>query len=445
MINMKRRYHRWYSRTYSINERLTRALTPQGQALFLVAFALMFFGLNTSVSMLYNIFAIVAALLFLDAVSLFFKLPQVKVERYLPGNVIKGKTAKYRISLRTKESYLRKNRLYYQEIAADPRPGYELFISTPEPGEMKRNWFDKRMAYYRWRWIIERNLGAKYPEFKVKGKIIGNEILFDLNISPQRRGKIRLAGSFVYVKGVFGLFKRGRIIENPGEIIVLPEIFPIDKIDFFEGARESSSEKTRETEETGSGYELKSLREYVPGDSPRFIHWKSSAKTGILKVKEHHKEVDAGTVLYIDNFIKETFCDEFESAISFTASLIDYFSALNMMPNMLAIGDKFYEVESNSTDKFKELVIALALAETNRSSGISKMFPFVSSAGIESGSVLFITPFFDDERHRFITKLKGMNITVFPVYFGKRLTSLDYIEHEFGIDPLKLEEEIKKL
>jgi uncharacterized protein (DUF58 family) len=442
---MKRRYHRWYSRTYSLNERLTRALTTQGQALFIVAFALMFFGLNTGVSMLYVVFAIIVSLLMLDRLSLFFKIPAVRISRFAPGSVVKGRTAKYKISVRTKESYLKWNTLYYREVPSDPRPGYDEFVSTPEPGEKKRNWFDRKMAYYRWKWIVERNLGAKYPEFTVTGRNIGGEIVFDIEMTPYRRGKIRLSGSFIYVKGIFGLFQKGRIIENPGEITVLPEIFPIEKVDFFDGSVESSSENTRETEETGSGYELKSLREYVPGDSPRFIHWKSSAKTGVLKVREHHKEVDAGTVLFVDNFIDESFSEDFEGSVSIAASFLDYFSAVNMMPNMLVIGDTVYEIDSNTREKFQELTFALALAGTQREKKITEVFPLISSAGSESGSVLLITPFFDDVRHDFVKKLAALNVSVFPIYVGKRHTKLSPLVNETGFDPSKIAEDIAKL
>ncbi len=442
---MKRRYHRWYSKTYNINDKLTKALTTQGQAVFLIVFALFLFGLNTRASLLYHVFSIALTLLIIDAISLVFKIPPVKVTRYIPGNVVAGKTAKYNVSIKTKRYYLKRNTLYYREVPADPRPSYETFISTPEPGENKRNWFDKRMAYYRWKWIVERNLGAKYSEFQITGKTVGDEVIFSAEITPVRRGKIKFACSFVYVKGVFGLFKRGRCVENPQEVIVLPEIFPIEKIDFMEGASDEASENTRETEETGAGYELKSLREYVPGDSPRFIHWKSSAKTGTLKIREHHKEIDAGTVIFLDTFIKESYKKELEGAVSLTASLLDYFSAVNMMPSMLIAGNRIYEIDSNTKEIFQELLVVLALVETLRENEVAEMFPQVSLAGSNSGSVLFVTPDYDDKKHQFALKLQQLNIKVFPICFGERKTTLPPMEKEIYLESENLHEEFRKL
>ena len=42
----------------------------------------------------------------------------------------------------------------------DPRPGYAEWRRTREPGERRRNWFDRNAGYFRWRWLIERSSPA---------------------------------------------------------------------------------------------------------------------------------------------------------------------------------------------------------------------------------------------------------------------------------------------
>ena len=41
------------------------------------------------------------------------------------------------------------------ERPPDPRPGLEEFAGTPEPGEERRNFFDRCFVYYRWRWLLD--------------------------------------------------------------------------------------------------------------------------------------------------------------------------------------------------------------------------------------------------------------------------------------------------
>lgn len=64
------------------------------------------------------------------------------------------------------------------------------------------------------------------------------------------------------------------------------------------------------------------VREYMPGDAPRNIHWKSTAKTGTLMVRQYEetRRSKVGVVLGMaaDDFAAD---DEFELAVSAAASI----------------------------------------------------------------------------------------------------------------------------
>ena len=64
------------------------------------------------------------------------------------------------------------------------------------------------------------------------------------------------------------------------DCIVFPEIKPIDL------PRPSEISEEGEGKVSVSGDDLYSLREFRPGDSLSTVHWKSSAKTGTLRVRE---------------------------------------------------------------------------------------------------------------------------------------------------------------
>ncbi|WP_010202217.1 DUF58 domain-containing protein [Salinibacterium sp. PAMC 21357] len=64
------------------------------------------------------------------------------------------------------------------------------------------------------------------------------------------------------------------------------------------------------------------IREYVTGDSPRHINWKSTAKTGKLMVRQYEETRRARIAVVLDvNITEFTDDDEFEMAVSAAASL----------------------------------------------------------------------------------------------------------------------------
>jgi uncharacterized protein (DUF58 family) len=54
--------------------------------------------------------------------------------------------------------------------------------------------------------------------------------------------------------------------------------------------------------EKGEGVEFADLRRFVPGDRPRRINWRASARRGELWVNELHAERNADVILFLDSF-----------------------------------------------------------------------------------------------------------------------------------------------
>jgi uncharacterized protein (DUF58 family) len=70
----------------------------------------------------------------------------------------------------------------------------------------------------------------------------------------------------------------------------------------------------------GQQGDFHALREYRYGDSKKFIHWKSSAKTGVLKVMEMEEESSSRTALILDTHASHE--KDFEIAVSIAASFL---------------------------------------------------------------------------------------------------------------------------
>jgi uncharacterized protein (DUF58 family) len=106
----------------------------------------------------------------------------------------------------------------------------------------------------------------------------------------QRRGRYKWSGLSVTGTDALGLVTGTRDYETtPAEITVLPRPLPVHvelPIAAGWGISEAESGHTR-----GAGLEPWGIRGYVPGDPLRHVHWRSTARTGQLLVKEF----EAGT------------------------------------------------------------------------------------------------------------------------------------------------------
>lgn len=416
---MKKRRYKWYAATYRLNEKIDRKLTLTGKAVFICAFALIFFGLNTRVSMLFVIFAAAIALLTTDALSLMFKNFDFEFERFLPDCVSKGVELKYSVLLRLKNDKGGFDNLFYSEVPANPLPSFEAFCATKEPGEEKRNAFDRRMGYYRWKWHVSKNCGGNFEEFPVSGREADGGIIFNARFLPERRGKIGFGGAYIFYKGIFGLIKRGKVVENPGSFLVLPEMLESFDIPDTEGENvNEKKEKTRETSETGSGFELKSVRDFVPGDSIRNIHWKSSAKSGQLRTKEFYKEVDSGSVMFIDNFFEEHYSEDFEKVLSAAATVLGRLQKEENLPQLLFVGRETAEIPDNSGKSFGRALSMLALAENDSVNKFANSFALLLENIRSVPSVLFFTSKYDKSRRDALSMTVGSGVRIFVFYAG---------------------------
>jgi uncharacterized protein (DUF58 family) len=123
----------------------------------------------------------------------------------------------------------------------------------------------------------------------------GDERLVTWETTFSARGRHRLPGVRVRTRFPFGLFvKAGRRLLDD-EVVVFPAVRPLDP----GRRRRVSATGVRAQHQRGRGHDLYNLREYRAGDDPRLIHWRSSAKSGALVVRELMAEtaVDARIVL----------------------------------------------------------------------------------------------------------------------------------------------------
>jgi uncharacterized protein (DUF58 family) len=92
----------------------------------------------------------------------------------------------------------------------------------------------------------------------------------------------------------------------------------------------------------GQGAEFLGVREYRPGDSPRHVHWRTTARLGRLAVKEFADETQPGVTIVIDTRLSSVIghADDntFERAIKVAATLVHYADARGIALSLPPLG-----------------------------------------------------------------------------------------------------------
>lgn len=96
----------------------------------------------------------------------------------------------------------------------------------------------------------------------------------------------------------FGLFRRAGVVAAPARVLVYPEVRALRRFALLD--RQLAPEMARM--QAGHGYEILGTRPYRHGDSPRHVHWRSTARTGQLISKEFADEAQPGLTLALDVF-----------------------------------------------------------------------------------------------------------------------------------------------
>jgi uncharacterized protein (DUF58 family) len=162
-----------------------------------------------------------------------------------------------------------------------------------------------------------------------------------------RRGAYMLGPTSLASGDPFGLFTLRKQVPAKDYLVVLPMTFPIHHFPPPPGllpGGKAVRQRTSDVTPHAAG-----VREYIPGDPMKRIHWPSTAHRGRFMVKEFEQDPQADIWLFLDAQ-KESHsslhtsssehneegwwmrrprmslpCDSFEYAISITASLANYF------------------------------------------------------------------------------------------------------------------------
>ena len=136
----------------------------------------------------------------------------------------------------------------------------------------------------------------------------------------RRRGNHALPGFRVLSIFPLGLFQKAMRHHRQLEVLVYPEILPLDSDSLFALGRTGEEPSPK----VGQGHDLYAMRHFRTGDDPRGIHWKRTARTGELIYMEREADEGKRLLILLDNAVApltdEAAEERFERLVSEAAS-----------------------------------------------------------------------------------------------------------------------------
>ncbi len=247
---------RWIS--YRMEYRLTKEGWIYIGGIVLVALA----AINTGNNLLFLILSCLIASILMSGILSSLTVMGVELNLQLPEHIFAGQTVRGTVQLKNEKQMLPSFSLRVAAVTKKNAPP-ALLLGTP--------------VYFPY---------VPRQEF-VKQSV---PLLF------ARRGLYRQETFRIVTRFPFGFLQKARRLDLTSEALVYPSVEAtpefLDVLPGIQGAIETLAK--------GRGHDLYALRDYLPTDSARHVHWKASARSGSLMVREFAREDNTRVLLVLD-------------------------------------------------------------------------------------------------------------------------------------------------
>ena len=167
---------------------------------------------------------------------------------------------------------------------------------------------------------LPENLNVLPPRFVLS--YLGRQaVVMKYQIPELKRGVYDINHLTVTTGDWFGLFTRSKTLSVPTRLVVWPRTISLTGAHLF--PRRWQGENWAPLPTRQESVHVRGIREYVPGDRLSHVHWKTSAHTGDLKVKQFEPQTQPNYTVALDGSGRFSRQD-WELAVSVAASLVQY-------------------------------------------------------------------------------------------------------------------------
>ena len=297
---------RWIG--YRIQYKISREGWIYFGGLLLVALA----ALNTGNNLLFLILACLIALILMSGILSSISLSGVEMRLLLPEHIFAGQPVRAFVELENQKLTL---------------PSFSLRVEAVREKGAAPSAILEKPAYFPYLPKQER-------------------IQQSVPLTFERRGVYRQDAFRIVTRFPFGFLQKSRRLDLKTEAIVYPSVQPtpeyMELLPVLQGALESITK--------GRGQDLYALRDYVHTDSARLVHWKATARSGSLMVREFTREEDSRVLLVLDphcaavepsvagSSTQPPINERFERAVALCANIAWHFYQANSMLQFRSVG-----------------------------------------------------------------------------------------------------------
>jgi uncharacterized protein (DUF58 family) len=126
------------------------------------------------------------------------------------------------------------------------------------------------------------------------------ELAIDVPATANERGKFALGAVALRIATPLGLVERIVRFKFADDIVVVPSLSNVRRFRLLAAQNRLSDAGVRTLKQRGEGNAFAGLRGYVPGDDPRLVDWKATARHSQLIVREQTIERSQAVISLVD-------------------------------------------------------------------------------------------------------------------------------------------------
>jgi uncharacterized protein (DUF58 family) len=231
-----------------------------------------------------------------------------------------------------------------------------------------------------------------------------------------RRGHVAVGPLTIGFADPFRLVGMAQARGGHATLIVHPRVhtvspLPTGRLRELDGAINSSARK--------GGIAFHSLREYVPGDDLRLIHWRSSAKTGALLVRHNVVTNQPRLMVVLDTWAGSYPGDAFEDAVRVAASMVCAGIDAHYPTELLTTSGLTHAADPTGRGRTAILDLLASLDPTDDDPGLNGIVRQVDQ--VRGASLGVVTGQPPPERVRGVARVRSRFEAVTVVQVGERL------------------------
>lgn len=408
--------HRSYHQGAGLRLFLGRRILPAGWVLGGLFFTSAYLTLGAGGGPVFLLVSLCAGISAISVPWALVRNARLQARRELPPHATAGVPIRYSVVV-TNAGKRKISRAWLAETPPDPRPALADFLLLREPGEHRRNAFDRSFAYFRWQWLLVKNRAFSGGKSGREITLLPGEAerVF-IELTPERRGIIPLDDLRAGLPDPLGIVQRFRKVPAPaGCLTVLPRRFPLPALE-LPGGNSMRIHGEATTNVRGGTGEFVGLRDYRPGDPPRNIHWKSWARTGRPIVKELEDTYYPRYGLVLDTFSLAEDEEDFEGAVSVAASFAAGITDSETLLDLMFIGDEAIRVTAGrNVERTGKLLEALAAVKPVRTENFDSLGQLVRRHQEDLASCIVVLNGWDARRAEFLRTLSRDGLACVPI------------------------------